>query len=99
MSFVPLTNTTKALNMWGSTAGNNVNVNLYTADGSDTQRWRVETVTEGSAGSSTYLLHCMANENYVLDRYRGSSAPQNADIYTRGTTTADLNDQIVTFTM
>ncbi len=97
--FHPLAATGKALNMWGSAAGQNVNVNLYTSDHSNTQKWRAVTQTDAPAGTGTFLLHCMANESYVLDRYRGSSALNNADIYTKGTTAADLNDQIVKFTL
>lgn len=90
--FVPLAAPGKALNMWGYTAQNNVNVNLYTADHSDTQRWRARRAQGG------WLLHCAADERYVLDRYRGLAAAQNANIYKEGQTAALLADQLLDIT-
>lgn len=78
-----------ALNMWGTTPGNNVNVNLYTSDSSYTQQWVIQ---EGNAASS-YRLHCREDLDYVLDYYRGSSALGNADIYQKATTDPDRKDQ------
>lgn len=92
--FYPLTAADKALNVWGTAAGRHVNVNLYTADHSSTQRWRAVEQCPG-----VFVLHSMADERYVLDRYRGASAPQNANLYTEAATEADRRDQQLRFTV
>ncbi len=83
----------KALNMWGEKAADGVNVNLYAPDHSGTQRWRLV-----PQGNGTYKLACMADERFVLDRWRIEPNKNNADIYTSGKDKADNDDQTFKFT-
>ena len=75
---------------------NNKNVTTYALDSSDlAQVWLASVYTYGSP--IQYLLKSAKDNNFVLDRWRGSSNYNNADIYTRGTTTDDLKDQVIVF--
>jgi len=75
---------------------NNKNVTTYALDSTDlAQVWLTSVYSHGS--TIQYLLKSAKDNNYVLDRWRGSSNYNNADIYTRGTTTDDLKDQVIVF--
>lgn len=75
---------------------NNGNVTSYTLDATDmAQVWVCERKTLGSV--TGILMKSKKNTAYAIDRYRGSSNYNNADIYTVGTTEADLKDQLVEF--
>ena len=75
---------------------NNKNVTTYSLDTSDNcQVWKCISHSNGTV--SGMLMKSKQNENFSLDRYRGSSNYNNTDVYTTGTSTADLQDQLVTF--
>lgn len=69
----------KMLNVYGS-AGNNVNVVLWDADGSPEQKWKVS-VENG------FKLESMSNTNYVLSRVTDST--NNANVQTDETEYCD----------
>lgn len=75
---------------------NNKNVTTYALDSTDLgQVWLASVYSHGS--TIQYLLKSAKNNSFALDRWRGSSNYNNADIYTIGTTTEDLKDQVVVF--
>lgn len=75
---------------------NNTNVTTYGLDENDLgQVWQCVSYSYGSV--SGMLMKSGKNTAFALDRYRGSSNYNNADIYTIGTTEADLKDQLVEF--
>lgn len=74
----------------------NQNVTTYSLSSSDQcQMWKtVDTAHNTLRG---YILKSKKNTNYALDRWRGSSNYNNADIYTIGTSDDDLKDMMVEF--
>ena len=78
----------KALNIYGDYPRSGLNVCSYTADYSRTQWWTLK-----NCGNGKYKLACAADTSLVLDRYRGSSALNNADLSTDAS--ADDNDQFI----
>jgi len=76
----------KRLNLYSSgTASDGMNVVLYSPDNTNEQQWLY-------SGNRLYIK---TNTAYCLDRFTGSSALDNADIYKA--TSADANEQLVTF--
>lgn len=90
-------NNNKYLNiLTDGTPTNNSNVTIYSLDSSDmAQIWQC--VQHSGLGVSGALMKSAKNPLVALDRYRGSSNYNNADVYTIGTTAADLKDQLVEF--
>ena len=77
---------------------NNTNVTIYSLDSSDmAQVWKCESYTNSNLGVSGVLMKSVKNSNVALDRWRGSSNFNNADVYAIGTTAAELQDQLVEF--
>ena len=87
----------KYLNILTSTTpANNKNVTTYSLNSSDMcQVWKCVSHSNGSV--SGMLMKSERDNAFSLDRYRGSSNYDNADVYATATTTADLKDQLVTF--
>ena len=87
----------KYLNILTSTTpANNKNVTTYSLNSSDMcQVWKCVSHSNGSV--SGMLMKSERDNTFSLDRYRGSSNYNNADVYATATTTADLKDQLVTF--
>lgn len=78
--------TSKRLNLYSSgTASNGMNVVLYTPDDTREQQWLY----------SNGRLYIKTNTAFCLDRFTGSAAPDNADIYTASS--ADANEQLIVF--
>ncbi len=74
------------LNLYSSgTATNAMNVVLFTSDESNEQKWYY----------TANKLHIKTNTQYCLDRFTGTSALNNADIYIDAT--ANDNDQLIEF--
>ena len=87
----------KYLNILTSTTpANNKNVTTYSLNSSDMcQVWKCVSHSNGSV--SGMLMKSERDNAFSLDRYRGCSNYDNADVYATATTTADLKDQLVTF--
>ena len=92
-------NNNKYLNiLTDGTPTNNTNVTIYSLDSSDmAQVWKCDSYTNSNLGVSGALMKSVKNSNVALDRWRGSSNYNNADVYAIGTTAADLKDQLVEF--
>ncbi|MBQ2887009.1 MAG: RICIN domain-containing protein [Alphaproteobacteria bacterium] len=90
-------NNNKYLNILVSgNPSNNSNVTIYSLDSSDmAQVWQC--VQYSALGVSGALMKSVKDPTFALDNYRGSSNPNNADVYKIGTTAADLKDQLVEF--
>ena len=90
-------NNNKYLNiLTDGTPTNNSNVTIYSLDSSDmAQVWQC--VDYSALGVSGVLMKSVKNSNVALDRWRGSSNFNNADVYAIGTPAADLQDQLVEF--
>lgn len=78
--------TSKRLNLYSSgTASDGMNVVLYDPDNTREQQWLY----------SNGRLYIKTNTAFCLDRFTGSAAPDNADIYTASS--ADANEQLIVF--
>lgn len=76
----------KRLNLYSAgTASDGMNVVVYDADNTNEQQWLY-------SGNRLYIK---TNTAYCLDRFTGSSALDNADIYKASA--ADANEQLITF--
>lgn len=86
----------KYLNIYtNGSLSNGINVKTYPKiDGDECQIWYTQPY---SSTLNTFLLKSKKNLGYALDRWRGSSNYNNADIYSVGTTEEDLADQLIQF--
>ena len=75
---------------------NNSNVTIYSLDSADMgQVWKCDHHSGANVGG--VLMKSAKDTSFALDRWRGSSNYNNADVYKIGTTDADLQDQLVEF--
>ena len=74
-----------------------INVTTYGLDENDLgQVWLTSVYIHGNP--MQYLLKSAKNNNFALDRWRINNAKyNNADIYSIGTTTEDIYDQVIVF--
>lgn len=76
---------------------NDLNVTTYALTRNDLgQVWKCDNFKNGSL--SGMLMRSKKNTAYVLDRWRGNSNYNNANIYTVGKNDADLKDELVVIT-
>ena len=76
---------------------NSTNVTTYAKESGDaSQIWICSSYSNSSLNLNGYLLRNAKNTNYVLDRWRLSGDNyNNADIYTIGSSSEDLKDQLI----